>query len=239
MDGARPDGRAGAADPGRRRSRSPGAGRGRRTARRARGPGAPTCPSVARACARRRVGRRARPGPRGAPGTERRPARYAGAAGAPRRAPSAGTRCSRGATRRMPSAWRHHAGEERSGHLGRIVLALRLLEHDDGDAARRVGGRESREVRNVTPRHGIRRTPAFCAVPVLPATAKPGIAAFGARAALDDADEDVAHRARRRLRDDAHGLGDAATGSDGAARRRRSSSRGAAGRAVRRWRRPP
>ena len=146
------DGRAGAADPGRRRSRFPGAGRARRVGRRARAPAAPT--------GRARSGVRSSPvgRPPAVPG--RGAARRAGTTPARvrrRRGPRLGEdrrpeRAARAARRGGSRAPARRSAEKSGAATSRgVVLALRLLEDDDGDAARRVGGRESHEVRNVMP----------------------------------------------------------------------------------------
>ena len=146
-----------AADPGRRRSRCPGGARALPPARRSPGPGARTDRGRS-ACGRprRRLGGRSGT-VRGGPPRARSPAWYRVAAGGASREHRRRDALLPRRDAQDPEGLRHHAREERRRDFRGVVLALGLLEDDDRDAARVVGGSEARRSSERGARPGSRR----------------------------------------------------------------------------------
>ena len=170
VDGARPDGRAGRRVLGDDEARSPEAGPGRR----ARAKTASACRAdIPSALGVRSSGSAARVS-RSAAATRARC--RAGTRAARRRLGENGRRHPLFARRHAqdPERLRHHAREQRRRHVGRVVLALRLLEDDDRDAARRVGGSEARRSSERGARPGIRRRRPSAPCPSCPRPRSPG-----------------------------------------------------------------
>ena len=100
---------------------------------------------------------------------------------------------------------RHHLREQRRRDFRGVVLALRIFEHHDGDAARVVRRREAREIGNVAP-GAVAADPGLLRGARLAGDEEARDGRRRAGAPLDDAHEDARDRLRRRLREDARRL---------------------------------